>query len=960
LSFRAIFIGVILSNDYLTCPTLTPNWVADAGVNYTLRSIDAKLTSVGGKFYDLGTGIAYNPGNASFKGTEYTLTAIDGTQYLLDSTQGLVGQIATNGTKLIYTDSGIIATPAPTLGTPQPTAEVVAFIKDTAGRIAQITAPDSSQLVYEYNSQGDLVSVSNSGTGKIEKYGYNDRHQLQVLTSNIGSPGEVIASMGTTTPIVQNLGGLNDWNNGKSLAPATQIGDRSYTFELRDSELKSTPKNTLLISIEGSDLSQINGIDPVYTNGNYRIFTVDRSGINLLQLTTPTLSVVGSELRVIGDVNSDSKVDGVDAALVTNAFGTRTGDTRYDRTFDLDRNGAIDAADLQLLSGNYGFTAAAGSNSTRPGKLGTVRQTPTAITLTEGSDLLTQTTQRIKLVGTGQHLVEFDVEASFNLTDTTSAAADRFAVYLIDPITRQTILDRGERGSSLFSITDTQAEIAKGLVTYQGSRVRVDVGSLNTYGDAELVFQLINADRDTGSTVTIKNLSETIDADVSAAILRPDTPQLATLGGAIDLTSYTPTTTAKLLVSNLSVDSTTGKYVADLQVQNTGTTNLARNLAVLFPNLPAGVDLVNKSGTDVSGVPYLNFQQAIEFGGLLPTQTSASVRVTFDDLALTQFSLTPTFLVGSQDVAPTFKSLGTITVKPGERFTTDLIATDPNNVPIGIGLENIVSGNADGLSAQIDSLGQLTIAPSPTQIGTHTFTLTARQGNLFVTQDVTVNVVSDPITTTRVSGKILGTDGTVLAGAVITLGNAIATTNALGEFTLTVPATETASVLKVTERIAPTGIGHSGFSTDLNTLLGHSLYAGSNNQLVDAILVPLIDFSRAVSVDSTDRFVVTNSLLPQVALTIPSGSLVDAGGQPTTALVSLSEVPLSALPAAFPDSFYPDTVISVTFSGEAKLTTAAAITAPNRAEYAPDTKLNLWKLDTNTGEFKQVVDTPPH
>jgi hypothetical protein len=40
----------------------------------------------------------------------------------------------------------------------------------------------------------------------------------------------------------------------------------------------------------------------------------------------------------------------------------------------------------------------------------------------------------------------------------------------------------------------------------------------------------------------------------------------------------------------------------------------------------------------------------------------------------------------------------------------------------------------------------LTIAPSPTHIGTHTFTLVARQGNLFVKQDVTVNVVPDPIT----------------------------------------------------------------------------------------------------------------------------------------------------------------------------------------------------------------------
>jgi hypothetical protein len=55
----------------------TPNWVADAGVNYTLQSIDAKLMLAGGKFYDLETAIPYNPASGSIKGAEYTLIASD-------------------------------------------------------------------------------------------------------------------------------------------------------------------------------------------------------------------------------------------------------------------------------------------------------------------------------------------------------------------------------------------------------------------------------------------------------------------------------------------------------------------------------------------------------------------------------------------------------------------------------------------------------------------------------------------------------------------------------------------------------------------------------------------------------------------------------------------------------------------------------------------------------------------
>jgi RHS repeat-associated protein len=929
----------------------TPSWVADTGVNYTLYSTDAKLTLAGGKFYDLLTAAPYNPSNGSSQDAEYVLVAKDGTNYELDAQRGLVGRIAANGTKLIYSDSGILADTA--------TAESVEFIKDSNGRIAQITAPDGTQLTYEYDSQGDLVSVSNSGTGKVEAIGYDAQGRISAIVNKQDNTGIVLDYSNPLSPLPLPpspfLGGTIGWTNGKSIDTTSLTGTQYYSFELRDSELKSTPNGTVLVSTEGSADAQINGSNPVYTNGNYRIFAVDKIGINLLKLTSNNLPATSYELRVIGDANHDGKVDGVDAALVTNAFGKHSGDIGYDRAFDLDRNGTIDAKDLQLLGGNYGFSAApAVSTSTRPGKLGSVRKTPGAITLSEGNNLITQTTQRIKLSGTGQHLVEFDVDTNFDLADKTSATTDRLAVYLVDPNTDRTILDRGESGSSLFSISELGIEHAAGLVKYQGSHIQIDVGSLKGYTDAELVFQLINNDRDTNSTVSIKNFTETLDAKTTAATLTPKLPQLVTLGGAIDLTGYTATTNAKLLVSDVAIDSTTGKYVANVSVRNTGTTNLPRNLAVLFPNLPAGVTLTSKSGTDANGNPYLNFQQAIEFGGLLPSQESAAVRITLDDPALAQFVLAPMFLAGAPDVAPTLKSLEPISVKPGERFTTDLIATDPNGVPISIGLQDLVDGNAAGLSVEIDNLNRLVIVPSPTQIGTHSFTLVARQGNLVTTQAVTVNVIPDPITDTRVSGVITGTDGAILSGVSISVGNTTVTTDAAGKFTLTLPAGETASTLKVAERFAPVGVSHSSFSTDLKTLLGHNLYTGANNQLASAIRVSLIDYSQAANVDSTHQSIVTNSQLPQAALTIASGSLVDGSGQPTTAKVSLSEVPLSAIPAALPDSFYPDTLISVTFSGDAKLSVAAAITAPNRAKYAPDTKLNLWKLDANTGEFVKV------
>ena len=59
----------------------------------------------------------------------------------------------------------------------------------------------------------------------------------------------------------------------------------------------------------------------------------------MLHVNNAQLPATSYNLRVIGDVNHDGKVDGVDASFITNAFGTRTGDTRYDlKTSRLSQN----------------------------------------------------------------------------------------------------------------------------------------------------------------------------------------------------------------------------------------------------------------------------------------------------------------------------------------------------------------------------------------------------------------------------------------------------------------------------------------------------------------------------------------------------------------------------------------------------------------------------------------------
>ncbi len=122
--------------------------MGDLGVNYTLQSADAKLIKSGDRFNDLVTGYAYNPASGHFTGAEYTLTAADGTVYHLSTNRGITDEIATNGTRLSFSDSGITSS----------TGETVRFVKDSQGRLTQITAPDGSVEVYGYDDQGNLVS----------------------------------------------------------------------------------------------------------------------------------------------------------------------------------------------------------------------------------------------------------------------------------------------------------------------------------------------------------------------------------------------------------------------------------------------------------------------------------------------------------------------------------------------------------------------------------------------------------------------------------------------------------------------------------------------------------------------------------------------------------------------------------------------------------------------------------
>ena len=301
-----------------------PKWTADQGVNYQLESAAAQLSLAGSRFYDVGTGVPYNPSSAGLE--QYTLGAAGGVKYLLNSQYGVVGQVGANGARLIYSDSGIVAN----------NGDAVEFVNDAAGRLSQVRSNNGANLTYSYDLQGNLGSVR--GFGQQQFYGY-EAGVLRSIVGAVGQPGVLIEN-GVTRAISQNLGGVSSFN-GKTI---NAVAGESYGFSIAlgasgaigARELKTAKEQRVLISVAGD--AAIKGLVPVEVHDGFRVYGIDRAA-------TYVVEAAGAfTLAVVGDVNLDGRVDGLDSQLVTTAG-----------IYDVNGDKAFSEKDLQLLAGNFGF-----------------------------------------------------------------------------------------------------------------------------------------------------------------------------------------------------------------------------------------------------------------------------------------------------------------------------------------------------------------------------------------------------------------------------------------------------------------------------------------------------------------------------------------------------------------------------------------------------------------------------
>ena len=59
-----------------------------------------------------------------------------------------------------------------------------------------------------------------------------------------------------------------------------------------------------------------------------------------------------------GDVDNNNVVSGMDFAILKAAYGTKSGDAKWDPRADFNGNGQIDGIDFSILKANYGKSGA--------------------------------------------------------------------------------------------------------------------------------------------------------------------------------------------------------------------------------------------------------------------------------------------------------------------------------------------------------------------------------------------------------------------------------------------------------------------------------------------------------------------------------------------------------------------------------------------------------------------------
>lgn len=150
-----------------------PAYTPEPGIFGTIATDGCQLLTRqdDGRFQCL-FGQAYEP-------TIFAYTDSHGTVFRITADGNLQSIKTANGETLTFSPTGITSSSG---------GVTVAFVRDSQGRITQVTDPAGKPFGYVYNSAGDLSTVNLPETSTPVTYGYNSDHLLLTATDARGNP----------------------------------------------------------------------------------------------------------------------------------------------------------------------------------------------------------------------------------------------------------------------------------------------------------------------------------------------------------------------------------------------------------------------------------------------------------------------------------------------------------------------------------------------------------------------------------------------------------------------------------------------------------------------------------------------------------------------------------------------------------------------------------------------------
>ncbi|MEO8428057.1 MAG: putative Ig domain-containing protein, partial [Verrucomicrobiota bacterium] len=343
-----------------------PAWTATAaGTTFTLSSGTALLEDRGGAFYQVGTGLPYNPASGRFGTFDYALTAADGTRYSYTVAAGLRELTGANGVTLVWTDAGFTAA----------NGDRLPVEKDSSSRIARVVAPNGDSAIYSYSATGSLLQVTRLEAGRRTWLGYRaDGGRLLTEVAGDNAVSVRYDSTGAVAGVdpIRAVLGTSSQFLGASPSGALSAGATDlYAIVLGATELASSANGLVTLGFEVTGSGGFNpapaglrGAAPVYTSTgpghSLALYTLRSPGplaIEIAGADAATSGSYGVRIFFAGDVNGDAAIDGNDETLFNAAFGAATGQPAYNAAADFNGDGRVDAADRAYLQAGFGFVA---------------------------------------------------------------------------------------------------------------------------------------------------------------------------------------------------------------------------------------------------------------------------------------------------------------------------------------------------------------------------------------------------------------------------------------------------------------------------------------------------------------------------------------------------------------------------------------------------------------------------